>query len=57
VGFTKRDLVTTDGVLVEYFRVNPWAAMSQISKARRSWTWESPEEMLVLSRASSNPGF
>lgn len=57
---SKRDLVATDGALVEYFRANAWAAMSQISNARRSWTWESPEaqeEMLALSRASSHPGF
>lgn len=59
-GLSKRDLVAADGALVEYFRANAWAAMSQISNARRSWTWElleAQEEMLALSRASSHPGF
>jgi len=30
---SKRDLVVADGALVEYFRANAWAAMSQISNA------------------------
>ncbi|MRH97977.1 LA2681 family HEPN domain-containing protein [Agrobacterium tumefaciens] len=57
---SKRDLVPADGALVEYFRANAWAAMSQISNARRSWAWDSPEtqeEMLALSRACGHPGF
>lgn len=57
---SKRDPVVADGVLVEYFRANAWAAMSHISNTRRSWAWESQEiqhEMLALSRASSHPGF
>jgi hypothetical protein len=57
---SKRELVDADGVLVEYFRANAWAALSNIANVRRSWSWEAPErqaELLALSRASSHPGF
>lgn len=57
---SKRDLIETDGALVEYFRANAWAALARISDTRKSWSWEDharQEEMLALSRASSHPGF
>lgn len=57
---SKRELTDTDGVLVEYFRANAWAALSRIANVRRSWSWEAPElqaELLALSRASNHAGF
>lgn len=57
---SKRELVDTDGALVEYFRANAWAALSHIANVRRSWSWDAPErqaELLALSRASNHPGF
>lgn len=57
---SKRELADPDGALVEYFRANAWAALSQIKKVRQSWSWEAPErqaEILALSRASNHPGF
>lgn len=40
---SKRELIDTDGALVEYFRANAWAALSHIANVRRSWSWEAPE--------------
>jgi hypothetical protein len=57
---SKRALIDTDGVLVEYFRANAWAALSHIANVRRSWSWEAPErqaELLALSSASNHAGF
>lgn len=57
---SKRELIDTDGALVEYFRANAWAALSHIANVRRSWSWEAPErqaELLALSRASNHAGF
>jgi hypothetical protein len=57
---SKRELINTDGALVEYFRANAWAALSHIANVRRSWSWEAPErqaELLALSRASNHAGF
>jgi hypothetical protein len=57
---SKRELVDTDGALVEYFRANAWAARSHIANVRRSWAWEArerQEELLALSRAANHPGF
>lgn len=57
---SKRELIDTDGALVEYFRANAWAALSRIAHVRRSWSWEAPErqaELLALSRASNHAGF
>lgn len=57
---SKRELVDEDGVLVEYFRANAWAARSHITNVRRSWSWEAPErqeELLALSRAANHSGF
>lgn len=59
---SKRELIDTDGALVEYFRANAWASLSHIADVRRSWSWswEAPErqaELLALSRASNHPGF
>lgn len=57
---SKRELVDSDGALVEYFRANAWAARSQIAKVRQSWSWMAPEleaELLALSRASNHAGF
>jgi hypothetical protein len=57
---SKRELADKDGVLVEYFRANAWAARSHIANVRRSWSWEAPErqeELLALSRAANHPGF
>ncbi len=56
---TKRNLIDTDGALVEYFRANAWTALSHIANVRRSWSWEAPErqaELLALSRASNHAG-
>jgi len=55
-----RELVDTDGAVVEYFRANAYAALSHIANTRQSWSWEAPEhqeELLALSRASNHPGF
>lgn len=57
---SNRELIDTDGALVEYFRANAWAALSHIANVRRSWSWEAPErqaELLALSRASNHAGF
>src|SRR5450432_2060488 len=57
---SNRELVDTDGALLEYFRANAWAALSHRANVRRSWSWEAPErqaELLALSRASNHPGF
>ena len=57
---SNRELIITDGALVEYFRANAWAALSHIADVRRSWSWEAPErqaELLALSRASNHAGF
>ncbi|WP_198317945.1 LA2681 family HEPN domain-containing protein [Achromobacter denitrificans] len=57
---SNRELVNADGALVEYFRANAWAALSQIVNVRQSWSWEAPErqaELLALSRASNHAGF
>jgi len=57
---SKRELIDTDGALIEYFRANAWAALSHIANVRRSWSWEAPElqaELLALSRASNHSGF
>lgn len=57
---SKRELIDTDGALVEYFRANAWAALSHIANTRQSWSWEDPErqaELLALSRAASHSGF
>lgn len=57
---SKRELINTDGALVEYFRANAWAALSHIANVRQSWSWEAPErqeELLALSRASNHAGF
>lgn len=57
---SKRELIDTDGALVEYFRANAWAALSHIANVRRSWSWEAPErqaELLALSRATNHAGF
>jgi len=57
---SNRELIDTDGALVEYFRANAWAALSHIANVRRSWYWEAPElqaELLALSRASNHAGF
>jgi len=57
---SKRNLTEKDGVLVEYFRANAWAAKSHCADIRRSWDWEQPErqeEILALSRAVNHPGF
>jgi hypothetical protein len=56
----KRPLREEDGVLVEYFRANAWAALSHIADTKTSWSWEDPNrenELLALSRASSHSGF
>jgi LA2681-like HEPN len=56
----KRPLREEDGVLVEYFRANAWAALSHIANTNQSWSWEDPkrqEELLALSRALSHRGF
>lgn len=49
---SKRDLVDTDGALVEYFRANAWAALSHIMNVRRSWSWEAPERQAELLNSS-----
>lgn len=57
---SNRGLDDTPGALIEYFRANAWATLSNIANVRRSWSWEAPErqaEMLALSRASNHPGF
>lgn len=57
---SNRELIDTDGALVEYFRANAWAALSHVANVRRSWSWEAPErqaELLALSRASNHAGF
>lgn len=57
---SNRELIAADGALVEYFRANAWAALSDIANVRRSWYWEAPElqaELLALSRASNHTGF
>ncbi len=57
---SNRELIDKDGALVEYFRANAWAALSDIANVRRSWQWEAPElqgELLALSRASNHVGF
>lgn len=57
---SNRELADADGVLVEYFRANAWAALSHIANVRCSWSWEASErqaELLALSRASNHPGF
>jgi hypothetical protein len=57
---SSRELIDTDGALVEYFRANAWEALSHIANIRRSWSWEAPErqaELLALSRASNHAGF
>lgn len=57
---SRRELIDTDGALLEYFRANAWAALSHIKNVRRSWSWEVPElqaELLALSRASNHAGF
>lgn len=57
---SNRELIDTDGALVEYFRANAWATLSHIANVRQSWSWEAPErqaELLALSRASNHPGF
>lgn len=57
---SKRELIDTDGALVEYFRANAWAALSHIANVRRSWSWEASErqeELLALSRATNHTGF
>ena len=57
---SKRELIDTDGALVEYFRANAWTALSQIANVRRSWSWEASErqaELLALSRAANHAGF
>lgn len=57
---SNRELIGTDGALVEYFRANAWAALSHTANIRRSWIWEVPErqaELLALSRASNHASF
>lgn len=56
----KRQLTEEASALAEYFRANAWAALSQITAVRQSWSWESKElqeEMLALSRAANHSGF
>jgi LA2681-like HEPN len=53
-----RTLSNADGVLIEYFRANAWAAQSHIAGTGQSW--EAPElqeELLALSRAINHPEF
>jgi hypothetical protein len=57
---SKRELIDTDGALVEYFRANAWTALSHIANVRQSWSWEASErqaELLALSRAANHAGF
>ena len=57
---SKRDIESSVGALIEYFRANAWAAKSHLFGSRSSWAWEQPElqeELLTLSRAANHPGF
>lgn len=55
----KRALEDSESALLEYFRANAWAILSEISGSP-PWSWEDPirqEQLLALSRATNHPGF
>lgn len=58
----RQSLRDDEGVLLEYFRANAWAARQHIRHRDRSaaWAWEQPElqkQVFHLRRAASHPGF